>query len=250
MNSKKIIAVAVKLFFWLLLIAFFWWSFTNDMFSRISEEPVQFFNLLRDHLTLVGISAGIAILTSVPLGILITRASLRKSEWLVVNIANLGQTIPSLAILALAMGFLGIGLKAAIVALYIYSLLPILQNTVAGLDSVNPETKDAAKGMGLTPLQILFKVELPSAAYSIIAGIRTAVVLNIGTAALAYLIGGGGLGVWIFTGIQLFDNSYLISGAVPVTLLAIGVDFLFRGIQYLLVPKGLRLAQQAAIESV
>src|SRR5699024_4691497 len=156
------------------------------------------------------ISAGLAILTSLPLGILITRPWFRKSEWLIVNIANLGQTIPSLAVLALAMSFLGIGMPTAIVALYVYSLLPVLQNTIAGLDSVQPEMKDAAKGMGMTPLQILFRVELPNASSSILAGIRTAVVLNIGTAALAYLIGGGGLGVWIFTGIQLYDNQTLI----------------------------------------
>ncbi|SFM21317.1 osmoprotectant transport system permease protein [Gracilibacillus orientalis] len=250
MNAKKTLATTTKIILWLLVIVFFWWALSNHMFSKIVEQPAQFISLLETHLKLVSISAGIAILTSIPLGILITRPKFRKFEWLIVNTANLGQTIPSLAILALAMGFLGIGIKAAIVALYIYSLLPILQNTIAGLDSVNPATKDAAKGMGLTSTQILFRVELPSAAYSILAGVRTAVVLNIGTAALAYLIGGGGLGVWIFTGIQLFDNSFLISGAVPVTLLAVIVDLLFRGLQLLLVPKGLRLARKAAIDSV
>ncbi|MEQ6378721.1 ABC transporter permease [Bacillaceae bacterium S4-13-58] len=250
MDKKKLIALIVKALFWIFIIAFFWWVFSNQMFSKIVENPDKFLSLLQQHLTLVGISAGIAILTAFPLGVLITRPRFRKSEWWIVNIANLGQTIPSLAVLALAMGFLGIGIKAAIVALYIYSLLPILQNTIAGLDSVDPAAKDAAKGMGLTPIQILLKIELPSAAYSIIAGIRTAVILNIGTAALAYLIGGGGLGVWIFTGIQLFDNSFLISGAVPVTILAVLVDYIFRGIQFLLVPKGLRLARAAAIDSI
>ena len=250
MNAKKVTAYVIRLILWILVIAFFWWAISGNMFGKIFDEPGKFMELLGQHLELVSISAGLAILTSVPLGILITRPKFRRSEWLIVNIANLGQTIPSLAVLALAMGFLGIGLKAAIVALYIYSLLPILQNTIAGLDSVRPEMKDAAKGMGLTPIQVLFKIELPSAASSIIAGIRTAVVLNIGTAALAYLIGAGGLGVWIFTGIQLFDNQTLISGAVPVTLLAVVVDLVFRGIEYLLVPKGIRLARKSAIESV
>lgn len=250
MNAKKVTSYVIRLILWTLVIAFFFWAISENMFGKVFEEPGKFMELLGRHLELVSISAGLAILTSVPLGILITRPSFRRSEWLIVNIANLGQTIPSLAVLALAMGFLGIGLKAAIVALYIYSLLPILQNTIAGLDSVRPEMKDAAKGMGLTPAQVLFKIELPAAASSIIAGIRTAVVLNIGTAALAYLIGGGGLGVWIFTGIQLFDNQTLISGAVPVTLLAVLVDLLFRGIEYLLVPKGIRLARKSAMESV
>jgi osmoprotectant transport system permease protein len=248
MNSKKIIAYIVRITLWALVIAFFWWAISGNMFDKIFNEPETFRGLLMAHIQLTAISAGLAILTSVPLGIFITRPRFRRSEWLIVNIANLGQTIPSLAILALAMSFLGIGMPTAIVALYVYSLLPVLQNTIAGLDSVQPEMKDAAKGMGMTPLQILFRIELPNASSSILAGIRTAVVLNIGTAALAYLIGGGGLGVWIFTGIQLYDNQTLISGAIPVTLLAVLVDFIFRGLQYVLVPKGNRLATKAVTE--
>ncbi|GAB3792255.1 ABC transporter permease [Virgibacillus kimchii] len=248
MNSKKIIAYIVRITLWALVIVFFWWAISENMFDKILNEPDTFRGLLMAHIQLTAISAGLAILTSVPLGIFITRPRFRKSEWLIVNIANLGQTIPSLAILALAMSFLGIGMPTAIVALYVYSLLPVLQNTIAGLDSVQPEMKDAAKGMGMTPLQILFRIELPNASSSILAGIRTAVVLNIGTAALAYLIGGGGLGVWIFTGIQLYDNQTLISGAIPVTLLAVLVDFIFRGLQYVLVPKGNRLATKAVTD--
>ncbi|MFA1820209.1 ABC transporter permease [Virgibacillus oceani] len=248
MNSKKIIAYIVRITLWALVIAFFWWAISQNMFDKIFNEPDTFKGLLTTHIQLTAISAGLAILTSVPLGIFITRPRFRKSEWLIVNIANLGQTIPSLAILALAMSFLGIGMTTAIVALYVYSLLPVLQNTIAGLDSVQPEMKDAAKGMGMTPLQILFRIELPNASSSILAGIRTAVVLNIGTAALAYLIGGGGLGVWIFTGIQLYDNQTLISGAIPVTLMAVLVDFIFRGLQHVLVPKGNRLATKAVTD--
>lgn len=248
MGKNKIIATIVKVFFTLLVLVFFYWAFSNDMFSQIFEESDKFFTLLQQHIILVLISGALAILIALPLGIFITRPKFRKTEWLLVNIANLGQTIPSLAVLALAMGFLGIGLKAAIIALFVYSVLPILQNTIAGLDSVDEQTKDAARGMGLTSVQILWKIELPNAAYSIMAGVRTALVINIGTAALAYLIGGGGLGVWIFTGIQLFDNAYLISGAVPVTLLAVLVDYMMRGLQHLLEPKGLRLSK-AAIHS-
>lgn len=243
MNKNKTIGRIVKVLFWVAIIVFFTWTFKSGMFLPIYENPGTFFNLLIRHLTLVIISGSIAILISIPLGILLTRPKFRKAEFLVVNIANLGQTIPSLAILALSMSFLGIGIKAALVALFAYSVLPILQNTIAGINSVNENTKDAARGMGLTNAQILWRIELPNAAYSIIAGIRTAMVMNIGTAALAYLIGGGGFGVWIFTGIQLFDHAYLISGAVPVSLLAIAVDYLIKGLQYILVPKGLRLAK-------
>lgn len=245
MSKQKLISLIVKIFFWILLIVFFLWAFANDMFLPIYENPGEFFKLLKDHLMIVLISGLFAIVTAIPLGILLTRTKFRKAEFFVVNFANLGQTIPSLAILALTMGFLGIGLKAAIVALYVYSLLPILQNTIAGINSVDDHIKDAARGMGFTNAQILWRVELPNSIYSIIAGVRTALVMNIGTAALAYLIGSGGFGVWIFTGIQLFDNAYLISGAVPVSILAILVDYIFKGIQYALVPKGLRLAKQA-----
>ncbi|UJL47365.1 ABC transporter permease [Virgibacillus sp. NKC19-16] len=245
MTKNKLISLIVKIVFWVLLIVFFSWTIMNDMFSPIYENPGEFSKLLGEHILIVLISGSLAILTSIPLGILLTRPKFRKAEFLVVNFANLGQTVPSLAILALAMGFLGIGMNAAIVALYVYSLLPILQNTIAGINSVDNDKKDAARGMGLTNTQILWKIELPNAAYSIIAGVRTAIVMNIGTAALAYLIGGGGFGVWIFTGIQLFDNAYLISGAVPVSILAILVDYFFRGMQHALVPKGLRLARQS-----
>jgi osmoprotectant transport system permease protein len=250
LNNKAAIAWIVKLIFWALIITFFWWTISNNMFSQLTENPDQFFGLLSRHLQIVLISSSLALATAIPAGILLTRTKYRKYEWLFVNTANLGQTIPSIAILALAMGVFGIGIQAAILALYVYSLLPILQNTIAGLKSVNPAAKDAALGMGMTPGQILFKIELPMAANSIIAGVRTAIVLNIGTTALAYLIGGGGLGVWIFTGIQLFDNTYLISGAVPVTLLAVTVDQLFRVLQFYIVPKGIRLAQKAAVNSV
>ncbi|RLL43905.1 ABC transporter permease [Oceanobacillus piezotolerans] len=244
MKTKKRIAWIVKILFWLIVITFFTWTIMNDMFRPIVEDFGEFTHLLGQHIIIVFISGLLAILISIPLGILVTRKSFQKSEFWIVNMANLGQTIPSLAVLALAMGFLGIGMKAAIVALFIYSLLPILQNTIAGIRSVDKNTIDAARGIGLTPFQILIKIELPNAASSIIAGIRTALVINIGTAALAYLIGGGGLGAWIFTGIRLFDNAFLISGAVPVTLLAILVDYFFKIMQQVLVPKGLRLAKK------
>jgi len=245
MTKNKTISWIVKILFWIFLLIFFVWSFTSGLYQPIFEETGTFFNLLVEHIVLVLISGSLAILIAIPLGILITRPKFKKAEFLVVNVANLGQTIPSLAILALSMSVLGIGIKAALIALFAYSVLPILQNTIAGINSVNEDTKDAARGMGLSSAQILRRIELPNAATSIIAGVRTAMIMNIGTAALAYLIGGGGLGVWIFTGIQLFDHAYLISGAVPVSLLAIAVDYLFRGIQYILVPKGLRLARQA-----
>ncbi len=245
MSKNKTIAFTVKILFWIAIIVFFIWIFKNDLLIHVYQEPSRFLNLLTQHIIIVLISGSIAILTAIPLGIILTRTKFRKWEWLLVNIVNLGQTIPSLAVLALIMGILGIGMKSAIVGLFLFSLLPILQNTIAGIHSVDEKTLDAAKGMGLTPLQILWKVELPQASYSIFAGIRTSLVINVGTAALAYLIGGGGLGVWIFTGIQLFDNAFLLSGAVPLTILALLVDYLCKGLEFLIVPKGIRLAKQS-----
>ncbi|OIU72023.1 ABC transporter permease [Rossellomorea aquimaris] len=240
MNKKKLISRLVRYFVYALVMIFMAWAVKNQYFNYIFSETSTFFLLLKQHFQLVLVSSLLAIAAAVPIGILITRKSFRRAEWVVSNTVNFGQTIPSLAVLALMISILGIGFKTAVFALFIYSLLPIYRNTVAGIDSLDENLIDAARGMGMTPSQILFKIELPNAAYSILAGIRTAVVLNIGTAALAYVVGGGGLGVWIFTGIQLFDNGYLISGAIPVTLLAISVDYLLRLLERAIVSEGIR----------
>lgn len=240
MNKKKVISNVIRYGIYLLVLLFFVWTIQQGYFNKIVNEPDTFFTLLEQHLVLVGVSSLFAIVVALPAGVLVTRPRFRKLEWIVSNIANLGQTIPSLAVLALLLGILGLGYKTAVFALFIYSVLPIFRNTVAGIDSINDNLIDAAKGMGFKPYQVLFRVELPNAAYSIIAGIRTAIVLNIGTAALAYLIGGGGFGNWIFTGINLFDNGTLISGAVPVTLLALLADLMLRLLELVIVPKGAR----------
>lgn len=239
-NKKKVISNVIRYGIYLLVILFFVWTTQRGYFNKIVNEPDTFFNLLWQHLELVAVSSLLAIVVALPAGVLVTRPRFRRLEWFVSNVANLGQTIPSLAVLALLLGVLGLGFKTAVFALFIYSVLPIFRNTVAGIDSINDQLIDAARGMGFKPYQVLFRIELPNAAYAIFAGIRTAIVLNIGTAALAYLIGGGGFGNWIFTGINLFDNGTLMSGAVPVTLLAVLVDLLLRGLEYVVVPKGAR----------
>ncbi|SET19557.1 osmoprotectant transport system permease protein [Salinibacillus kushneri] len=240
MSGKKLLAILLKVLLSIVVIIFFVWSYHSGYYQLIWDDTEGFFFLFKQHLNMVLLSSFLAIAISVPLGIFVTRPKFKKVQWLIMNTANLGQTIPSLAILALAMTIMGIGFKPAVFALFLYSLLPILRNTVAGIDSIKPELLDAAKGMGYKPYQILFKIELPNAAFSILAGIRTAVVLNIGTAALAYLVGGGGLGDWIFTGIMMRDNIYLLSGAVPVTLFALLADQILRIIENLLISKGVR----------
>ncbi|MDQ2946519.1 MAG: ABC transporter permease [Acidobacteriota bacterium] len=182
-------------------------------------------NLTVEHLFLVSISSAIAVLIGVSLGIAGTRRPhLRRIS---LTIANIFQTIPSLALF----GFLlpipligGIGKRTAIISLVLYSLLPILRNTVVGITSVDAQLRDAATAMGMTDGQLLRLVELPLAAPTILAGIRIAVVTNIGTAVIAAVIGGGGLGVLIFRGVASVDTTQILAGAIPAAALALIAD--------------------------
>jgi osmoprotectant transport system permease protein len=224
----------------LVIVALLGWSYAAGAFRFILENPDDLLYLFGQHLQLVGMSSLLAVLVAVPVGILITRPKFKKYDWIAINFANIGQTVPSLAILAIVMTYLGIGYNTAVVALWVYSLLPILRNTVAGIESVNRSIIDAGHGMGMTPVQVLWKLELPNSLFAILAGIRTAIVINVGTAALAFLIGGGGLGDLIFTGISLYDTGIMLSGALPVTLLAITIDYILGKIEKVIIPKGLQ----------
>ena len=177
------------------------------------------------HLLLVGVSIGVATLVGIPLGILITRqAHLRKP---ILGIANILQTVPSLALF----GFLisvpligGIGAKTAIIALTLYSLLPIIRNTYTGITNVDPAIREAARGMGMTDRQLLLQVEIPLALGIILAGVRVATVIAIGVATIAAAIGAGGLGVFVFRGIAMVNNQLILAGAIPAAVLAILAD--------------------------
>lgn len=199
-------------------------------------EDVVF--LTGQHLTLVLISSGFAIIIGVLLGVWLSRSTMQDVAESLMQCFNVGTTVPTLAILALSMSFLGIGMLPSVFALWIATLLPIVRNTYAGLRAVSPHLIEAAIGMGMTPRQILWKVELPNALYVIFAGIRTALAINVGTVPLAFLIGGGGLGELIFTGIALDDLRMMLSGAIPVALLAILVDFIIGQTQYWFIPRG------------
>jgi osmoprotectant transport system permease protein len=236
----------VKISLYIIVLAILSWAYFTGAFQFIMDNPGDLLYLTGQHLKLVGISAALAIATAVPLGILITRPKFKKYDWIVMNFANIGQTVPSLAILALVMSYFGLGWQTAIFALWFNSLLPILRNTVAGIENVNPLIIDAGKGMGMTSKQIFFKLEVPNAMYAIMAGIRTSVVINVGTAALAFLIGGGGLGDLIFTGISLYDTGIMLSGAVPVIMLAILLDFLLGRFEKVIIPRGLQRTLEAA----
>lgn len=206
-------------------------------------EQAYVLYLIQQHLFLVTMSMALAIFSGLVAGILVSRESLQKYSGIVMYIIGLGQTIPSLAVLALTMSFLGIGSKPAIFALFVYSTLPIARNTLAGLLAVSPAIIDAAKGMGMSPGRILWQVELPNALQVILTGIRVALVINIGTAALGYLIGAGGLGDLIFTGINLMQPDKLLAGALPVILLALFADYLVEVFGRIVIPKGIQLSE-------
>lgn len=206
-----------------------------DSILRLREDIVF---LTRQHLVLVGVSWSLGIAAGIPFGVLLTRPWMRRLAEGVMQGVNIGGTIPTLAVLALAMVILGIGFTTSIFALWVYSLLPIVRNTYQGILAVPAHLHEAATGMGMTRSQILWRVELPNALFVMFAGCRTALAITVGTAPLAFLIGGGGLGELIFTGIALDRTTMMLAGAIPTALLAVILDFLMGQFQYWLVPKG------------
>jgi len=194
--------------------------------------------LTRQHLVLVAVSGGAAIVSGVAIGIALSRPWMERWAEGAIQAVNMVTSIPTLGKLALMMSLLGIGPLPAIVGLWIATLLPIIRNTYEGLRAVPAHLVDAARGMGMGPAEILRRVELPNALFVMFAGIRTAMAVNVGTAPIAFLIGGGGLGELIFTGIDLQEHGMMLAGAIPTALLAVAVDFLFGQAQYWLVPRG------------
>jgi osmoprotectant transport system permease protein len=196
-----------------------WYQFMLQNRAEVWARSVE-------HIGLVAASMAIALAIGLPLGIAIVgRKALQR--W-VIGAANVVQTIPSLALF----GFLipvpwigGVGASTAIVALSLYALLPILSNTSTGIAEVDPAVVEAARGMGMTPGQVLWQVQLPLAAPVLLAGIRVATVLCIGIATIAAAVGAGGLGVFIFRGVAMVNNSVILAGAIPAALLAIAADF-------------------------
>ncbi len=222
------------------IVAIFVWAYKAGAFEFIINNKSDLIYLSGQHIRLVAFSSFMAIAVAIPLGIIVTRPKFKKFDWLVINFANIGQTIPTLAVLALIMSYFGIGWQTAVIALWFNSLLPILRNTVAGIESVSHSIIDAGLGMGMTRIQILFKLELPNSFSVILAGIRTSMIINVGSAALAFLIGGGGLGDLIFTGIAIADTGIMLSGAVPVIILAISLDMVLGIFGKVIIPKGLQ----------
>jgi len=197
-----------------------------SLIAYLAGHRAELLQRLGEHVLLVGTSVGLAVLVGVPVGVHLTRH--RRLRGAILGVVNVIQTIPSLALF----GFLipipfigGIGARTAIVALFGYSLLPIIRNTYEGIQGIDPSVRDAARAMGLTDGELLRRVELPLALGVILGGVRLAAVIGIGIATIAAAIGAGGLGVFIFRGLSMVDDRVILAGALPAALLALAVDW-------------------------
>ena len=196
-----------------------------NLWHFMLQNHAEVLELTLEHLWLVGISTVLAVLVGIPLGVLITRwPALSKP---VLGSANIIQTIPSLALFGFLLPAPWIGARAdrlAILALALYALLPLIRNTYAGIQGVDPAVVEAGRGMGLTDRQLLFQVEMPLALGVIIAGVRVATVISVGLATIAAAVGAGGLGEYIFRGLAMVNNQVILAGAIPAALMALLAD--------------------------
>ena len=231
MSSRKIgwifAGTAIILFILLITNMHIWEYGLHILFPKQNEViyPRAGLPLLvKEHLVLVAVSSLFALITGLSLGIFVTRPSGLVFLEIVNDISALGQTFPPVAVLALAVPSLGFGFKPTVVALFLYSILPIVRNTISGIRAVPEDTVEAAQGMGFTRIQTLLNVELPLALPVIIAGVRISVVINIGTATIGAVVGAGGLGTPIISGLVRNNPAFILEGALVSALLAIIAD--------------------------
>lgn len=240
-TRKKLALFGTPIFIITVLLATYLWISSLELDSiemRVLNKEVLTESLM-EHLYLTGISTALVILIAIPLGILVTRPSLKRATPFVLGLANAGQAIPSFGLLTIVVIWFGIGVQGVIFGLVAYSTLPILRNTMVGIQQVDKSLIKAARGMGMSSRQVLARVEMPLAVPVMLAGIRTALIINVGTATLATFFGAGGLGFVIFNGIQLNRDPVLVTGVVMVSALALTVDYLAGVIGRLASPRGL-----------
>lgn len=192
------------------------------------------------HLKLTVVGTVLVMIVAIPLGIGLTRPGLRGFSGPVLAFANGGQAAPSIGLLVLAAMWLGFGFWTAILALGVYAILPVLRNTIVGLDGVDRTLVEAGRGMGMSAVTALLRIEIPLAVPVILAGVRTALVLMVGTASLAVFINAGGLGIYITTGVSLFRNGVLVTGGVMISSMALLIDWVGRLLEFAVRPKGMR----------
>lgn len=214
---------------------------SGDNFQRDSalDWSVKLWPQAVEQITIAFWSTIIVMVIAVPAGVALTRPAFRRFGPAVLSIANVGQALPAYGLLIIFLALLGQGLNTVIWALVLFALLPVLRNTIVGLDGVDKATIEAGRGMGMTKLQALMRIELPLAVPVIIAGVRTAMIINIGMATLAFLIGGGGLGVTINSGLALQQDPVLIVGAVLVAIIALTFSWIGAVAERYLKPRGI-----------
>ncbi len=243
MGEADVKRILIPAGFLVLLIGVTIWMTSLGTIGIFSVFPAsRLLQATARHIQLVAVAEGLAILIGIPLGFLVTRKALRWLSPFLLTLVNIGQTVPTLAFIGIAGLVLGMGFTAAAVGLFIYALLPIVRNTYAGIQSVDPAVKEAAKGMGMSKRQVTWKVELPLARPVILAGIRTSTVVNVGTAAVAGMIGAGGFGDLIMTGIAVRVTQIILQGAAPAAAMAILLDALLGQIEAWTTPRGLKPA--------
>lgn len=224
-----------------LIAAVFVWLGSADLTAteRSTLDPAKLWRMTVEHVELTAMGTLIVLVIAVPLGILLTRGPFRKASSWVIVVANFGQAAPAIGVVVLLAFWLGFGFWPAVVALVLYAILPVLRNTMVGLDGVDQRLTEAGRGMGMSAMAVLIKVELPLAVPVMLSGIRTALVLLVGTAALATFVNGGGLGLLITTGVNLSQTTVLVVGSLLVALLALVIDWIGRVVEYVARPKGL-----------
>ena len=240
-KEDKLLLIGLPIFTLLLLVGWAIWG-TLTEFDDIEARLLNWSNigvLTWQHLVIVVVSALIVVATAIPAGVLLTRKGLRAASPVVMGIANAGQAAPVIGVIVLLALAIGFGFWIAVLSLTIYAFLPVLANTIAGLRGVDSSLIEAARGMGMSSTQVLFRVELPLAVPVIMTGVRTALVLLVGAGAFATFIDAGGLGLLIQTGIIMFRYSILISGAILVAALAMAVEWVGRLMEIFVKPGGL-----------
>lgn len=222
-----------------LITVFVWVTSEFDSTTTDILEPQKLFNQLKSHMNITFWSTLLVISIAIPLGIMLTRPAYRKYSGTVLSFANSGQAIPAYGLIIIFFTWMGRGAVTAVLALTVFAILPVLRNTMVGLDQVDKATIEAARGMGMSKRQTLTRIELPLAVPVILAGVRTALVINVGMAALVFLIGAGGLGETINSGLKLQRNTAIFIGAALVALLALIIDFIAALAERYLRPKGI-----------
>jgi len=207
--------------------------------ERTTLAPDALWQATLQHLSLTFVSAAIVLVVAIPLGVLLTRPRFRRLSLPILAVVNAGQAAPAIGLVVLLAMLITSGYWASILALVLFAALPVLRNTMIGIRGVDERLVEAGRGMGMSAIAVLFRIELPLAVPVMLAGIRTALVLLVGTAALAAFVNGGGLGILIVTGVNLYLYSVLVSGALLIALLALSIDWLGRIVEQVARPKGL-----------